>query len=73
MVTITRESKKGEPYKSGFGTIELGKVANEERPVPKKFIRKDGQFVTSQFLDYVRPLIGELPSYSSLTIKMAKP
>jgi 6-phosphofructokinase 1 len=73
MVTITRESKKGEPYKSGFGTIELGKVANEERPVPKKFIRKDGLFVTSQFLDYVRPLIGELPSYSSLTIKRAKP
>jgi 6-phosphofructokinase 1 len=73
MVTITRESEKGEPYKSGFGTIELGKVANEERPVPKKFIRKDGLFVTSQFLDYVRPLIGELPSYSSLTIKRAKP
>jgi 6-phosphofructokinase len=73
MVTITRKSKKGEPYKSGFGTIELGKVANEERPVPKKFIRKDGLFVTSQFLDYVRPLIGELPFYSSLTIKRAKP
>ncbi len=73
MVTITRESKKGEPYKSGFGTIELGKVANEERPVPKKFIRNDGLFVTPQFLDYVRPLIGELPSYASLTIKRAKP
>ncbi len=73
MVTITRENGKGEPYKSGFGTIELGKVANAERPVPKKFIRADGLFVTQQFLDYVQPLIGELPSYASLAIKRAKP
>jgi 6-phosphofructokinase 1 len=73
MVTITRENGKGEPYKSGFGTIELGKVANAERPVPRKFIRRDGLFVTPQFLDYVQPLIGELPSYASLAIKRAKP
>lgn len=73
MVTIERTSKRGEPYTSGFGTIELGKVANEERPMPKKFISKDGLFVTKAFLDYANPLIGEMPEYFSLDSKKAKP
>lgn len=73
MVTIERTSKRGEPYKSGYGTIELGKVANEERPMPKKFISKDGLFVTKPFLDYANPLVGELPDYFSLDTKKAKP
>lgn len=73
MVSITRENSQGEPYKSGFGTIELSEVANKERPVPRRFISKNGMFVTPQFLEYARPLVGELPYYSNLTIKKAKP
>ena len=73
MVTIRRASKPGEPYRSEFGTIELSKVANAERPLPNKYIRKDGMFVTKAFLDYAAPLIGPLPQYTSLTIKRAKP
>jgi len=73
MVTIERVSKPGEPYRSRFGTIELGKVANAERPMPDKFIRRDGMFVTKAFLDYARPLVGELPHHANLTIKKAKP
>jgi 6-phosphofructokinase len=73
MVTLTRESKRGQPYKSGLGTIPLGKVANEERPMPDRFISKDGMFVTKAFLDYARPLIGELPEFTNLTIKRARP
>jgi len=73
MVTIERTSKRGEPYASGFGTIELSKVANDERPMPKKFISKDGLFVTKAFLDYANPLIGDLPEYFSLDTRKAKP
>lgn len=73
MVTILRTSKKGEPYATDFGTIELSKVANEERPMPDKFIAKDGMGVTKAFYDYALPLVGELPSYGRLTIKRAKP
>jgi len=73
MVTIERTSKRGEPYASGFGTIELGKVANEERPLPAKFITKDGMSVTRSFLDYARPLIGELPEYFRVETRRAKP
>lgn len=73
MVTIERESGPGEPYRSRFGTIELAKVANAERPMPSKFIRADGMSVNKAFLDYASPLIGELPEYANLTIKRTRP
>lgn len=73
MVTIDRVSKRGEPYATDFGTIPLGEVANAERPMPPKFISKDGLFVTKAFLDYANPLIGELPEFFNLDLKKAKP
>ena len=72
MVTIERVSGRGEPYRSAFGAIELSKVANAERPMPDRFIRRDGMFVTKAFLDYARPLVGELPQFAQLTVKRAK-
>eukprot|EP00913_Durusdinium_trenchii_P035247 g32977.t1 len=56
MVTIDRVSKRGELYQSTYGTAPLGEVANHERPMPDKFIQKNGMFVTKAFLDYARPL-----------------
>ena len=60
---------------SETGLIELEKVANFEREVPRELINGSGNYVTESFLDYVRPLIlGEvevpivngLPSYVKL-------
>ena len=73
MVTLERVSQPGEPYRSKFGTIDLSRVANAERPMPAKFIRRDGLFVTKAFLDYARPLVGELPSFTRLSLRRAKP
>jgi ATP-dependent phosphofructokinase / diphosphate-dependent phosphofructokinase len=73
MVTIERASKPGEPYRSAYGTIPLKDVANFERPMPDSFISRDGMFVTKTFLDYVAPLVGELPTYTDLTIRRARP
>jgi 6-phosphofructokinase 1 len=73
MVTIERASAPGQPYRSRFGTIPLGTVANAARPMPDKYIRGDGLFVTKAFLDYAQPLVGQLPRYTNLTIKKANP
>ncbi|MFT5328196.1 MAG: 6-phosphofructokinase [Planctomycetaceae bacterium] len=73
MVTINRTSKRGGPYATDFGTIPLGEVANAERPMPAKFISKNGLFVTKAFLDYANPLVGELPEFFDLDLKKAKP
>ncbi|MEX1096453.1 MAG: diphosphate--fructose-6-phosphate 1-phosphotransferase [Planctomycetales bacterium] len=72
MVAIVRKSRPGEPYRAGFGTQRLRDVANHERPMPDKYIAKNGMDVTKAFLDYARPLVGELPRYARLTIKRAK-
>jgi len=70
MVTIER-SAAGQPYRSTFGTIPLGKVAVNARPMPAKYITRDGMNVTPAFLDYARPLVGELPRYAELDLSRA--
>lgn len=72
MVTIERANKRGERYRSAFGTIPLKKVAINARPMEDKYIGKDGMSVTKAFHDYAAPLVGELPKYASLTIKKAR-
>lgn len=72
MVTMKRLNKQTEPYQIGFGTISLSEVANHERPMPDEYISADGFDVTPAFLDYVRPLIGPMPEYSSLSAKQAE-
>lgn len=72
MVTMNRVNKPGQKYEIDFGTISLGEVANHERPMPDHFITKDGFGVTKAFLDYVTPLVGTLPTYSTLAAKRAK-
>ena len=72
MVTMQRANKANEPYQMTFGTAPLKEVANHERPMPDSYISKDGLNVTKAFLDYLRPLVGELPSYVSLAAKRAK-
>ncbi|HEV2295533.1 MAG TPA: diphosphate--fructose-6-phosphate 1-phosphotransferase [Tepidisphaeraceae bacterium] len=72
MVTIERASKRGQRYKSAFGTIPLKKVAINARPMDDRYIGKDGMSVTKAFHDYAAPLVGDLPKYASLTLKKAR-
>ena len=50
MVTLLKEE-------AATGLIELEKVANVERKVPVEWMNKEGNFVTSDFLEYAHPLI----------------
>lgn len=72
MVTLNRLNKVGAEYQVGFGTISLKEVANHERPMPDSFITENGFGVTQQFLDYVEPLVGPMPRYSTLSGKRAE-
>lgn len=72
MVTMLRTNKPSEPYAIDFGTIPLKEVANHERPLPDNFISKDGYDVTKAFLQYIAPLLGDIPDYVSLAAKRAK-
>ncbi|MFT5423171.1 MAG: 6-phosphofructokinase [Phycisphaerales bacterium] len=55
----------GQPYAAEFVRVDLSAVAAKTRHMPAEFI--DGHNnVSSAFLDYCRPLVGELPLYERL-------
>jgi len=65
-VMVTLERRPGSEYKCGYGTMPLHEVAIKAKPMPDEFINSDGNFITDAFLDYLRPLIGQLPDYVKL-------
>jgi len=70
MVSIHRVSSS--PYKIELSAVSLGKVAVNIKPMDDKYINAQGNFVTDKYIDYIKPLVGELPEYSELTYKRAK-
>lgn len=73
MATIVRRSDH--PYRWHVGTAPLSRVANREKPLPRRFIRADGFGITAAARRYLAPLVqGEayppyrdgLPDYVSL-------
>lgn len=72
MVTMKRANPAGQKYEIEFGEISLSEVANHERPMPDEYISSDGFDVTPAFLDYIKPLIGEMPRYVQLAAKRAE-
>lgn len=65
MVTLVREEK--EEYICRTGLAKLEDIANAVKKVPDNFINKEGNFVTKEFISYIKPLIGgPLPEYAHL-------
>jgi 6-phosphofructokinase 1 len=57
MSTILRG--EGPVYQVRYDKVPLGEVANSERFFPQEWLSADKTDVTDDFLDYVRPLVGE--------------
>ncbi len=55
MMTWIRESNN--PYSLKTSTIPVEKVANQEKKVPRNWINDLGNHVTSDMIDYLKPLI----------------
>ncbi|HSM06515.1 MAG TPA: hypothetical protein VK858_17970, partial [Longimicrobiales bacterium] len=64
MVTIVRASD--EPYSATLGTVPLADVAVRAKPMPDAMINEAGNFPSDAFLDYLRPLVGDMPEYADL-------
>jgi len=58
-VAIRRVSS--EPYASEYFITPLSSVAKETTAVPDACINDEGNDVTTSWLDYIRPLVGDLP------------
>lgn len=64
MVSIKRISNK--PYAIEFGKVPLKDVAVSAKPMPLEYFNKEGNNVSPEFLDYMRPLAGDLPEFVRL-------
>ena len=53
-IVVRNKSKK---YSWTIGKVELKKVANVEKKLPRTYITKDGFYVTKKCKDYLQPLI----------------
>ncbi|MGH9628914.1 MAG: diphosphate--fructose-6-phosphate 1-phosphotransferase [Bryobacteraceae bacterium] len=60
MVTLQREDC--DSYKVYTSVVDLGSVAGIERGFPVEWIAESGNDVRAEFLEYARPLIGEVPA-----------
>ena len=66
MVTLEREA--GEDYACATGAAPLADVGGKVKRMPSDFLDPANAFVTPAFLDYARPLLGDLlPHYGRLT------
>lgn len=64
MVSIERLSDS--PYKIAFGKVPLKEVAVAAKPMPPEFFNDEGNHVSPLFIDYMKPLAGELPEFVKL-------
>lgn len=70
MVSIKRISNN--PYSIKFGEVKLNEVAVSAKPMPAEFFNAEGNHVSSLFIDYMKPLTGELPEFVRLEKIFAK-
>jgi 6-phosphofructokinase 1 len=71
MVSINRTSDT--PYTIEFGRVPLEKVAVSAKPMPLEYFNAEGNHVSPQFIEYMKPLAGDLPEFVRLEKIFAKP
>ncbi len=59
--SIAIRRKAGKKYSVTYQRVPLKNVAKETRHMPDSFISKAGNDVTRAFINYAKPLVGELP------------
>jgi len=64
MVSIKRTSNH--PYTIEFGKVPLNDVAVSAKPMPADLFNPEGNHISQKFIDYIKPLTGELPEFVQL-------
>jgi 6-phosphofructokinase 1 len=64
MISIHRINSS--PYQFELKTVLLDEVALHTRPIDDKYINDQGNFVADEYIKYIKPLVGKLPTYGEL-------
>lgn len=70
MVAMIRSSN--DPYVIEYGKALLNDVAVKAKPMPREFFNQEGNFVSEAFLDYMNPLVTDLPEFVELEKNFVK-
>ena len=59
--TVGIQRKKGRKYDVEYVQMPITNAAKFTKSVPKAFIAKNGHDVTPAFIEYAKPIVGDLP------------
>jgi len=59
--SIAIKRVKTEPYEARLERVPLEAVAAKTRHMPGEFITRSGDNVTAEFIEWLRPLVGDMP------------
>lgn len=68
MLSIDRISNR--PYKTEVKLIPIEMVAQKDATLPLYYLNEGKNYIISDYLDYIEPLVGELPAYAKLNLTM---
>ena len=71
MVTLNRRSDF--PYGTEITGIGLERVAGKDRVLDLRYVTPERNYIDREYLNYILPLIGELPEYAELNLVKAIP
>lgn len=67
MLSIQRISSH--PYKTQFTQVALEDVAETDATLPLMYLNEEKNNIRPEFLDYIEPLVGEMPNYAKVVLQ----
>ena len=65
-VIVTLEREDGDDYRCSAGFAPLDQVGGKVRPMPEEYLSPSDNFVTDAFIQYLKPLAGDIPRFGRL-------
>ena len=65
-VIVTLEREEGPVYKCRTGFAPLDQVGGKVRRMPEEYLSPSDNFVTDAFIQYLKPLAGDIPRFARL-------
>ncbi len=60
--SIAIRRKPGKKYNIYYECVPLSSVARDARHMPPQYINKEGNHITKSFIEYLKPIVGDLPA-----------
>ncbi len=65
-VIVTLQRQDGDDYRCSVGFAPLDQVGGKVRRMPDEFLSPQDNFVTDAFIQYIKPLAGDIPRFGRL-------